>query len=206
MFLLLVPCRDSIHNICDQGIGKFRPQAVRRFTLYSVSVISRGYNTRMADLTVPLIFSPRNEPIRVHLLGRLFALAISLLCLAGLITAATLTPNPSGLGTHTALGLPACGFQQTLGIPCPSCGMTTSWAWFVRGDILRSFWVQPMGMVLAVMAAMAFWGGLYIAATGRAAHLLIRYVPQGYIVRPLLIFAILAWAWKIFIQHYHLDG
>jgi hypothetical protein len=155
---------------------------------------------------VPLIYSPQVVARPLGPVGRLLAVAVSLTCLAGLGTAALLKPNPTGLGTHTALGMAPCGFQQWTGIPCPTCGMTTSWAWFARGNLAASLWVQPMGTVLAVMAVFGFWSGLYIAFTARPAHLLLSYVPSGYIVRWLATFAILAWIWKIYIQLHHLDG
>jgi hypothetical protein len=160
----------------------------------------------MPDCAVPLIFSPLVKRCRVSLPGRLFASVISLLCLALLITAALLQPSPTGLGTHTALGLAPCAFQQQFGIPCPSCGMTTSWAWFARGNIVASLWIQPMGTLLAFLTAFTFWGGIYVAVTGRGAHQLLRYVPSGYIVWSLVAAALLAWLWKIFIQLDHLDG
>jgi hypothetical protein len=117
-----------------------------------------------------------------------------------------LRPDPSGLGTHLALGLNKCGFLVAFGIPCPSCGMTTSWAWVVRGNLIASLWVQPMGTLLALLTAMFFWGGLYLAVTGRAAHHLLAYLPGGYIVYSLLILGLLAWVWKIFLHLHHLDG
>ena len=33
--------------------------------------------------------------------------------------AAYLTPSAEGLGTHTQLGMPSCGWIHTMGIPCP---------------------------------------------------------------------------------------
>src|SRR5205085_6174191 len=42
---------------------------------------------------------------------------------------------PLAMGTHRQLGLPPCNFQRLTGLPCPSCGMTTSFALLVRGDV-----------------------------------------------------------------------
>jgi hypothetical protein len=156
--------------------------------------------------SVPLIFSP---PVRRQTLawsGRLLAVAISLACLAVLVTAALLTPNPNGFGTHEQMGFAACSWLNIFGIPCPFCGMTTSFAWFVRGNIAASLWVQPMGTLLAWIAVASVWGGLYIAVTGRPAHRLLRYIPSGYIYKGLLLAAGLAWSWKVFIHVHHLDG
>jgi len=104
------------------------------------------------------------------------------------------------------MGLDACAFLHLTGLPCPACGMTTSFAWFVRGNFLASFYVQPMGAVLAMCCGMAVWGGAYIAMTGRPVHRLIASVGPKYHVIPLLSFGVLAWAWKIFIHLHGIDG
>ena len=36
-----------------------------------------------------------------------------------------------------------CGMKQRTGLPCPTCGMTTSVLAFARGDVLTAFYVQP---------------------------------------------------------------
>lgn len=75
--------------------------------------------------------------------------------------ARVLTPNESGVGTHRALGFPPCGAIVAWGIPCPSCGMTTSWAWFVRGQFGRSWSSNPGGLMLAIFVlVMATWMGI----------------------------------------------
>jgi hypothetical protein len=156
---------------------------------------------------VPNIYAlvPRAE--RVKLGVRLLALAIGGGCLAVLVLAASLPPNPTGMGTHRAsLGLPACNFLQTTGLPCPSCGMTTSFAWMSKGNLLASFYVQPMGAMLALLAAASVWGGLYIAISGRPAHRLLRMLPARYTLFPLLLLGILAWGWKILIHLNGIDG
>ena len=52
--------------------------------------------------------------------------------------------------SHQTLGLPACRFKEIAGAPCPSCGMTTSFALLVRGDILNSLRANWVGTGLAV--------------------------------------------------------
>lgn len=81
--------------------------------------------------------------------------------------------------------------------------MTTSWAWATRGNFAASVYVQPMGTILALLAAACVWGGGYIAISGRPAHRLLRMLPARYTLFPLLLLAVLAWGWKIFI---HLNG
>jgi hypothetical protein len=123
-----------------------------------------------------------------------------------LVTAADLTPSPTGMGTHTELGLQQCAWAARTGLPCPSCGMTTSFSWFARGNLLASFYIQPMGALLAMLAVAIFWIGLYEALTARPVHRLILFVRPRYYVVPLLGWAIIAWAWKIFIHTHGIDG
>jgi hypothetical protein len=52
--------------------------------------------------------------------------------------------------THRQLGLPPCTFYEVTGLPCPSCGMTTSFALLVRGDLLNSLRANAVGTLLAL--------------------------------------------------------
>jgi hypothetical protein len=58
--------------------------------------------------------------------------------------------------THRQLGLPGCNFKRFTGVPCPSCGMTTSFALLVRGDVTNSLRANYAGTLLAAV------GMLYI--------------------------------------------
>jgi len=73
----------------------------------------------------------------------------TLALLAGFAAAASVPPDPRGYGTHEAFGMPACSFRQTLNIPCPSCGMTTSFSHFVRGQFVQSARANRAGLFLA---------------------------------------------------------
>lgn len=53
--------------------------------------------------------------------------------------------------THMQLGLPPCTFKvSTGGLPCPSCGMTTSFALLMHGDLWNSARANFVGTLLAV--------------------------------------------------------
>lgn len=130
---------------------------------------------------------------------RLIAASVAVACLVVLIVATRLEPSPTGLGTHTGLGMDRCGYLARSGIPCPTCGMTTSFAHFVRGQVLSSIYAQPMGALLALGAGMAVWAGGYIAISGRPAYRLLRLIPTRLYVIPLLTLSVTAWAWKIYI-------
>lgn len=108
----------------------------------------------------------------------------SLLLIAGLLTtvfvvATRVEPynpdhTPRRSGSHQTLGLPPCNFQQMTGMPCPSCGMTTSFALLVRGDVWNSMKANWVGTGLAVFCALLVpW---CVASAFRGRYLFVRRV------------------------------
>src|SRR5690606_19210446 len=63
-----------------------------------------------------------------------------------------LEPDARGLGTHEQLKLLPCISVRAFDVPCPFCGMTTSFAHFADGDPAKAFWIQPAGAVFFVLA------------------------------------------------------
>ncbi|TVQ76977.1 MAG: DUF2752 domain-containing protein [Phycisphaeraceae bacterium] len=86
--------------------------------------------------------------------------------LALLATAALLDPSPTGTGTHTQLGLPSCTWLAMAGVPCPTCGMTTAFAYAAAGDYQQAFLAQPAGLVFVLATSMAVWIAGHIALFG----------------------------------------
>ncbi|MFL5241991.1 MAG: DUF2752 domain-containing protein [Gemmataceae bacterium] len=114
---------------------------------------------------VPAPLKPKNEirsgePLDVlPVLGRwprlgLVAVAVGLLLVFGV--ACWLDPYDGGqplrMETHRQLGLPPCTFKVVTGYPCPSCGLTTSFALLMKGDIANSLRANAVGTLLAL-----FW-------------------------------------------------
>jgi hypothetical protein len=93
----------------------------------------------------------------------IFALAL----LAVLGIARWLKPDPRGYGTHTQLGLFPCAFLALTGTKCPSCGMTTAFAWSVRGRFDRAWEANPAGSLLAPLCALMIPWLLVGAVRGR---------------------------------------
>ncbi|MBX3386509.1 MAG: DUF2752 domain-containing protein [Phycisphaeraceae bacterium] len=97
---------------------------------------------------------------------RAIAATLAAAILAVLTIGASLTPSPTGMGTHKQLGLPSCGWIISADTPCPTCGMTTAFAAVAHGDLSAAFAAQPMGAIGAIVAAAVFWACLHIALTG----------------------------------------
>ena len=155
---------------------------------------------------VPVIYAPPTRLVRITLHSRLMALGLAAASLALIYTAWRLTPSPDGIGTHTALGYLGCSMLINTGYPCPTCGMTTSFAWFYRGNLPASFYVQPAGFVAAYLVGMLLLLSLYEAFTGRPLHRLMRFFPgKAMLIIGATVF-LLGWGWKIFIHRAGLDG
>jgi len=95
-------------------------------------------------------------------------LAIAGLAMAGvLVTAALLEPASKGMGTHEQLGLSPCYFPEKLGVPCPACGMTTSWAHLMDGNVRASAEVNLGGFMLCITCLFCVPWFLISAIKGR---------------------------------------
>ncbi len=87
-----------------------------------------------------------------------------------LIVAKFLTPNPMGLGTHQQLGLPPCTVRFFFGVRCPSCGMTTSWASLLDGDVVGSLNANCGGALLCLISIVTVPVTLWMTWTGRGSN------------------------------------
>ena len=145
----------------------------------------------------PAIYVRLDGTPRMPVLHRLLALAIAAGAISVLLTAAGLTPDAQGVGTHTQLGMQPCQFLYRTGIPCAGCGMTTSFSNFAHGQVLASFVTHPFGFVLAIACAVAFWVGTYCAITGKASYRLLRMIPMKAHLWFWLGIGLLGWVWKI---------
>lgn len=106
----------------------------------------QGLSVPSTGLGRPLGDPHQQQP--VHWGNRLAWFILFALPTAVFITAALLTPNPHGHGTHTQLGLPPCGFLVMTGLPCPGCGLTTSFTFIMHGDLVSAAYANPFGLLL----------------------------------------------------------
>lgn len=138
-----------------------------------------------------------DEPLGASMGHRAVALGVAIVCGALLGLAAWLTPDISGVGTHTQLNFAPCLWTEHVGIPCPTCGMTTAFAHAAEGRIDRAFLAQPMGAILAVITAMTFWISLYIAITGSLIGRLLIGLWKPSVIWVLGGLTLLSWLYKI---------
>lgn len=78
---------------------------------------------------------------------KLVAMGLLVTACAVLAVAGWLEPAARGYGTHMQLGLPPCAFLQLTHLPCPSCGLTTCFAWAIRLNFRNALRANPFGIL-----------------------------------------------------------
>jgi hypothetical protein len=128
---------------------------------------------------------------------RVVAALVMVTCGAVLGLAAWLTPDERGYGTHEQLGFGTCGMLVTTGLPCPTCGMTTAFAYTVRGRFIRAFLAQPAGFVLALATAASALGAAWVLVTGRMPRVRMPIITPYRLFFGLLVLLLGSWVFKI---------
>jgi hypothetical protein len=122
---------------------------------------------------------PAAEAARIRRLVRATLIAVAV-ALTGVFAAAIrINPydengNPRTMSSHTQLGLPPCNFVVLTGKPCPSCGMTTSFALLVRGDVFASMRANWVGSVICLL-----WAGTLVWAVASGVRGKPLFIPPG---------------------------
>ena len=89
-----------------------------------------------------------------------------------------------------------CGFKQRYGLPCPSCGMTTSSIAFIQGQILKAFYIQTAGAFLCSQLAISAFLAFLIDVFGVYVEFLKRFLKQirlSYVIIAFLIIVAAGW-------------
>lgn len=138
--------------------------------------------------------------------ARLLLVALALLGVGVFAIALTLDPYRDGqvwlAETHTQLGLPPCTFKAVTGMPCASCGMTTSFALSIRGDLFHAVQANFVGTLLALFGMAFIPWGLLSAWQGR--FLYIRSLERTVIFLVLGFVALLFLRWGVVLLYYWL--
>ena len=96
--------------------------------------------------------------------------------------------RPLQMETHLQLGLPPCTFRLITGLPCPSCGMTTSFALLMRGNVDDSLRANAVGTLLALFGLVLIPWSLACALAGR--YFFIRS-PERALLGAVIVFVVL---------------
>lgn len=86
--------------------------------------------------------------------------------------------------------LDPCGARQRYGLPCPTCGITTSAIAFASGRILKAFYIQPAGAFICCCLAIGGFLSLLTAIFGVYFRFLKRFLAEAKIKHIILIFLI----------------
>jgi hypothetical protein len=101
------------------------------------------------------------------------------------------------MATHRQLGLPPCTFYLLTGMPCPSCGMTTSFALLIRGDVINSLRANAAGTLLAIFCLLLIpW---CIGSAWFARSLFVRSAQWTFVIVMLSFLGLMVVRWLIII-------
>jgi len=123
----------------------------------------------------------------------------ALMALAGftLTTARILSPSPNGFGTHEQLGLPPCLFFKLTGIPCPNCGLTTSFAHSARLHFYQAFITQPFGLIAFCLTVISVPFFVFLIRRRIPWSEFIRAKSVDRLIYALIAIYLLSWIYKI---------
>ena len=127
----------------------------------------------------------------------LLKIAVIIACLWLIKTAVSIVPDTRGYGTHEQLGLERCGYLKQHGHPCPSCGMTTSFAHTVRLQLWQGLKANPAGTLLCLLVMIMPGILLHSLLTDTPATRLLKHGPGRYWFVVTLIVVGLSWAYKL---------
>lgn len=106
------------------------------------------------------------------------------------------------MGTHQQLGLPPCTFLLATGLPCPSCGLTTSFSYTVRGDLVNGARANWVGVLLCLGCGLAVPWAVASAVAGRT--LMVKSLERlvVYSVTALMVLLFVRWGlvliWEVY--------
>ena len=145
---------------------------------------------RRTPWTIPLVDGPVSAAV-----DRAAALLVGGTVGTVVVLLALVKPDARGHGTHEQLGLEPCGWPVAYGIPCPTCGVTTSACHLVHGHVFTAFAVQPFGAVFMLLALAAGAHAFWCLLQGRSfADLLVR-LPVWRLAAAMFVLLLLSWGY-----------
>jgi Protein of unknown function (DUF2752) len=159
------------------------------------------------ELVPDVLPAEEDPPPRLNVWVRGVLVFVAVFLIAGFSLAVYLNPykedgSARTMETHRQLGLPPCTFYEKTGMPCPSCGMTSSFALFIRGDLLDSVKANCVGTILASFCLFLIPWCAASVYLGRP--LFIRSLEMAISVTIIVLLTLLLTRWAIVlaVQHY----
>jgi len=90
-----------------------------------------------------------------------------------------------------------CGLKQRYGLPCPTCGMTTSVLAFSQGKVFEAFYIQPAAALLCCVLVIIAFLALFIAVSGVYFNFIERFFAEvkiKHIILALIVIIAAGWA------------
>ncbi|MHC4122187.1 MAG: DUF2752 domain-containing protein [Planctomycetota bacterium] len=94
--------------------------------------------------------------------------------------------------------LDPCGAKQRYGLPCPTCGITTSAITFAGGRIFKAFYIQPAGAFICCCLVIGAFLSLLTSVFGVYFRFLKRFLDDVKIKHLVLMFlVVIASGWLV---------
>jgi hypothetical protein len=100
--------------------------------------------------------------------ARLTWIATWLAACGALVLGRTMHLDRGDIGMQLRLGLPTCSFTERTGLPCPGCGVTTSFALTLHADLASAARVHGAGPLLALICVVVAMYTPYAVAHAHA--------------------------------------
>jgi len=132
---------------------------------------------------------------------RLIYLTVPAVSTSAILLGRMMTPSPTGVGTHQQFGLPACLMLTLTGIPCPSCGLTTSFSHAAHLEFSQAVQVQPFGLLVFFLAVASIPISILIMTRHKPFSDLLFSRSANRIMYWLLSLYIVSWIYKIILMN-----
>ncbi|MDP3277701.1 MAG: DUF2752 domain-containing protein [Deltaproteobacteria bacterium] len=117
---------------------------------------------------------------------------------AVIATSAWLRPDARGFGTHQQLGLPPCEFSRQTGVPCPGCGLTTSFASMAHAHFVQAFSSHLMGPALFLLCLWLALFSPYAIVRKRPLAIIIEHRSSPWILTATALLGLLTFFLRLF--------
>lgn len=104
---------------------------------------------------------------------------------------------------NSGLDLTVCILKRVTGFPCPSCGTTRAVSYLFNGEIVKSLFKNPFGIIVAVIMIVSPGWIIWDIVTKKQSFYNF-YIKNEKLIRkkeiaiPLIVLVILNWVWNIY--------